>query len=168
MKTGKHYFGLLTDDEQRNFKQACEEQGVNFDDAMTRGYNDLYGFIRINLTWGSTKQGFEYWDKIAGSNHTEQPIEKPKKTNISYFEDEKPLTTFRLIFVYSIITFVALSLFMIAYKAGYDNGRLKGFNQGVDFGTIEIQNLMGWDAPAAETVEQYEQMIKEQRDESTK
>lgn len=170
MKTGKHYFSLLTEEEQRKFKQACEETSYTrpFNLVMKTSFKSFHDFIDAIKYWEDTKEGIEYWRKIANSNRTEKPTEKPKTTNISYFEDEKPLTTFRLIFVYSIITFVALSLLMIAYKAGYDNGRLKGFNQGVDFGTIEIQNLMGWDAPAAETVEQYEQMIKEQRDESTK
>lgn len=170
MKTGKHYFGLLTDEEQRNFKQACEEVGnISFDYLMESENDDFDSFISSAFRWRVTKQGFKYWDEIANSNQTEQPIEKPiekpKTTNISYFEDEKPLTTFRLIFIYSIITFVALSLLLIAYKAGYDNGRLKGFNDGRDFGTMEVQTLMGYDFAPAESIEQYENMIKQQRDE---
>lgn len=102
-------------------------------------------------------------DNIEFDHNRKTYIEKPKTTNISYFEDEKQLTTFRLIFIYSIITFVSLSLLMIAYKAGYDNGRLKGFNEGRDFGTMEVQTLMGYDFAPAESIEQYEEMIKQQR-----
>lgn len=73
------------------------------------------------------------------------------------------LVTLKRIFIYSIITFITLSLLLIAYKAGYDNGRLKGFNEGRDFGTMEVQTLMGYDFAPAESIEQYENMIKQQR-----
>lgn len=150
MKTGKHYFGLLTREEKANFKKACKNQGVNFDDAMTRCYSNIFGFIRVNLTWGKTKQGYEYWDKIANSKRTEPP-------------NENHLAQFQRMFLYLFITFVAICLLMIAYKAGYDNGRLKGFNEGRDFGTMEVQTLMGYDFAPAESIEQYEEMIKQQR-----
>jgi hypothetical protein len=160
MKTGKHYYGMLTEEEQKNFKDACEEVGNIPFDALMESYNmNFEYFISSAFHWRLTKQGIKYWNKIADSNRTE----KPKTTNISYFEDEKPLTTFRLIFIYTIITFVALSLLLIAYKAGYDNGRLKGFNEGRDYGTMEVQTLMGYDFAPAESIQEYENMIKQQR-----
>ena len=88
MKTGKHYFGMLTEDEQRNFK------------------------------------------------------------------DEKPLTTFRLIFVYSIITFVALSLLLIAYKAGYDNG----YNTGYQHGIKKVDSIVNYEELTPESVEAVQSM----------
>ena len=165
MKTGKHYFGLLTEEEQRNFKDACEDRRLNFNSMINETYIDFTHFIQRIRPFTGTKQGHLYWFEIITTERTERPIEKPRTTNISYFEDEKPLTTFRLIFIYSIITFVALSLLMIAYKAGYDNGRLKGFNEGRDFGTMEVQTLMGYDFAPAESIQEYENMIKTQRNE---
>ena len=44
MKTGKHYFGLLTEEEQRNFKEACEEQGEDFNAYINKKFESLETF----------------------------------------------------------------------------------------------------------------------------
>lgn len=154
MKTGKHYFGMLTEEEQRNFKDACEDRRLNFNSMINETYIDFTHFIQRIRPFTGTKQGHLYWFEIITTERTE----RPKQHN-------NVLVTFKRIFIYSIITFVALSLLLIAYKAGYDNGRLKGFNDGRDFGTMEVQTLMGYDFAPAESIEQYENMIKTQRNE---
>lgn len=150
MKTGKHYFGMLTEEEQRNFKQACEEVGNDFDYALTRGYNNLYGFIRVNLTWGRTRQGYEYWNEIANSNRTEPP-------------KENHLAQFKRMVLYLFIAFVTICILMAVHTVSYKQGKVDGFNDGADFGTREIQNLMNYNYSKAESIEQCEEMIKQQR-----
>lgn len=67
------------------------------------------------------------------------------------------------LFYASMVLFTVVIACCTCYYVGYYKGRVKGFNDGVDFGTIEIQNLMGWDAPKAESIQEYENMIKKQR-----
>lgn len=148
MKTGKHYFGMLTEEEQINFKQACDEQHVDFKELIDSRFANFKSFIEY-IVWSKSSQGYRYWLEVALLNRTEQPYNN--------------LVTFKRIFIYSMLTLVALSLLMIAYKAGYDKGRLKGFNEGRDYGTMEVQTLMGYDFAPAESIQEYENMIKQQR-----
>lgn len=49
MKTGKHYFGLLTEEEQRNFKEACDEtqRAKNFDELMEQSPKQPLATFRL-------------------------------------------------------------------------------------------------------------------------
>lgn len=73
MKTGKHYFGLLTEDEQRNFRQACDEQGFEFRRKINIEYHSFSSFICRAFAWSETSenQGYYYWEAIANSNRDE-------------------------------------------------------------------------------------------------
>ena len=71
MKTGKHYFGLLTEEEQRNFKQEVDEQVVPFEYMMNANCSSLDALISCAFLWSETKQGRLYWETIANSNRDE-------------------------------------------------------------------------------------------------
>ena len=155
MKTGKHYFGLLTEEEQRNFRQACEETGsISFDYLMESKNDNFDGFISSAFRWKATKQGFEYWDKIASSNREEQPIEKPKTTNISYFEEPKPLEIFSFIFIYSVIVFLVMCLLMVIHTASYKQGYKSGYKHGIE----KVDSIVNYEELTTESVEAVQSM----------
>lgn len=139
MKTGKHYFSLLTEEEQRNFKQACEEQTNDLDDKMELIYINFCSFIGSAFYWINTRQGEHYWRNIAESKRDEK---------------HNGLVTFKRIFIYSIITFVALSLLLIAYKVGYDNGHNTGYQHGIE----KVDSIVNYEELTPESVEAVQSM----------
>ena len=153
MKTGKHYFGLLTEEEQRNFKEACEEQHVDFKELLDSRFANFKSFVQY-IVWSATKQGFEYWDKIASSNRVERHIEKPKTTNISYFDEPKPLATFRLIFIYSVIVFLVMCLLLVIHTASYQQGYKIGYRNGIE----KVDSIVNYEELTTESVEAVQSM----------
>lgn len=141
MKTGKHYYSLLTRKEQSNFKKACKEQWVNFDNAMTRGYNDLFGFIRVNLTWLNTDQSYEYWETIAFSNRTEPP-------------KENHLAQFKRMVLYLFIAFVAICLLMAVHTVSYRQGYDTGYHHGIE----KVDSIVNYEELTPESVEAVQEM----------
>lgn len=72
MKTGKHYFGLLTEEEQRNFKQACEKLGnISFETLMRFDWKSFSDFIGSSFRFKYAPKGADYWYNIQHSNRDE-------------------------------------------------------------------------------------------------
>lgn len=67
MKTGKEWFNLLSEDEQKRFKENSEIQniGYNFFEKMNNTYYSFFSFIASGFDWGSSNEGLKYWSKIS-------------------------------------------------------------------------------------------------------
>lgn len=72
MKKGSYYFGLLTDGEKKNYKEAVDilskKGSWDFDKLMDFEFRSLDGFIRWSFILPLTTQGHDYWQNIANSN----------------------------------------------------------------------------------------------------
>lgn len=64
MKTGKYYFGLLSETEQKRFKANCDENPY-FEEAILREWDSFNHFINAAFTWYITPEGGLYWSEIA-------------------------------------------------------------------------------------------------------
>lgn len=142
MKTGKHYFGLLTEEEQRNFRQACEETiGTRpFDEIMTNEYTSFPYFIDSIKYWENTSNGYDYWEEITLSGRTEQP--------------KKNLATFRLIFIYSVIVFLVMCLLMVIHTASYQQGYKIGYRNGIE----KVDSIVNYEELTTESVEAVQEL----------
>lgn len=150
MKTGKHYFGLLTEEEQRNFKKACEEGAcyTPFSIIMKKQYEDFEFFID-DINWHKSSQGFGYWSDIATSNREQQP--------------KQPLATFRLIFIYSVIVFLVMCLLMVIHTASYKQGYKSGYRNGIE----KVDSIVNYEELTPESVEAVQELqLNTMRDES--
>lgn len=166
MKTGKHYFGLLTEDEQRNFKEACEEQRDDFNILMGLHYRTFEQFIECGFHWNFTQQGFKYWCEISVSKRDKQPKEKPCIELVieSIKQSPKqPLATFRLIFIYSVIVFLVMCLLMVIHTASYKQGYKIGYRNGIE----KVDSIVNYEELTPESIEAVQKLqLNTMRDES--
>lgn len=137
MKTGKHYFGLLTEEEQRNFRQACEEQGKDFHWIMNNKFQSFLIFIRGSILFRLTSQGYDYWNEISESNRTKQP-----------------LATFRLIFIYSVIVLLVMCLLMVIHTASYKQGYKIVYRNGIE----KVDSIVNYEELTTESVEAVQEL----------
>ncbi|MGL4335549.1 MAG: hypothetical protein ACRCST_01555 [Turicibacter sp.] len=141
MKTGKHYFGLLTEEEQRNFRQACSEGACYcpFSIIMKKQYENFVHFIN-DIDWFKSSQGYQYWSHIEVSTRTEQP--------------KQPLATFRLIFIYSLIVFLVMCLLMVIHTASYKQGYKIGYRNGIE----KVDSIVNYEELTTESVEAVQEL----------
>lgn len=140
MKTGKHYFGLLTEEEQRNFKEVCSDRRIVFDFIMNKTYIDLNHFINNIRPFTGTKQGHSYWFEIIEENRTEQP--------------KQPLATFRLTLIYLAIVYGCLGLLWLVYHIGHQQGYKIGYRNGIE----KVDSIVNYEELTTESVEAVQEL----------
>lgn len=64
MKTPKEWYNSLSPEDRVNFNQNCNLDRYLFSPVKVT----LYSFINGAFLWNATKQGHDYWYKIANSN----------------------------------------------------------------------------------------------------
>lgn len=69
MKTGQHYFNLLSAKEQVQFKNNYSKYRLQLRTCYSTFLNQLFEnfncFINASFIWRKTPQKFTYWKKIA-------------------------------------------------------------------------------------------------------
>lgn len=61
MKTGAYYFAKLSEKEQGEFRENCD----NFEWLINEEFESFNGFIEAAFFWRNTTQGYDYREEIA-------------------------------------------------------------------------------------------------------
>lgn len=86
-QTGHYYFNLLSEEEQKQFKENCVnyKNEQHFERYLNVNHDDFYCFLSGNeilnicpFVWAATIQSDSYWRNIANSKY-KQPTPEPKE-----------------------------------------------------------------------------------------
>lgn len=87
---------------------------------------------------------------------------KQSQIQIEMETTTKPLATFRLIFIYSVIVFLVLCLLMVIHTASYKQGYKSGYKHGIE----KVDSIVNYEELTTESVEAVQELqLNTMRDE---